>query len=145
MEEESRARSRLQKRQCRTEESLAKEIEQLQDELSKTRLDLEAVQGCFREAVQSRDAHLAAAETQALSLKGHIEVLEGEVKRLNDQMAAREKELAIMYDERLHLELTQQKLRYDRRLQVLPTALCAQWFDDCFVHFSVDGKPSSVL
>jgi chromosome segregation ATPase len=98
------------------------EIKQLQDKLSKTHLDLEASHGCFREAVQSRDAHLAAAETQVLSLKGHIEVLEGEVKRLTDQMAAREKDLTTMYDERLHLELKQQQLRFDRRLQVPPSA-----------------------
>jgi chromosome segregation ATPase len=118
LDEEIRAKSKLFKRQGRQEESLATEVEQLKDELSKTRLDLEASQVGFRDAIQTRDAHLAAAETQAMSLKGHIDVLESDVKRLNDQIVAREKELVATYDERMLLELKQQQLRYDRRLQV---------------------------
>ena len=119
-------KNKLAKRQGRHEEAMAADIEQLQDELSKTRLDLEASQARFREVVQARDAQLAAAETQALSMRGHMDVLEADVKRLTEQMAAREKELVATYDERLHLELKQQQLRYERRLQVrVPAAMCA--------------------
>jgi ribosomal protein L16 Arg81 hydroxylase len=118
LEEESRAKTKLLKRQGRQEECLAAEVEQLQDELAKTRLDLEANQTAFREAVQARDAQLAATEVQAQSAKAQAASLSADVQRLNGQLSTREKELTAAFDDRLHLELKQQQLRYERRLQV---------------------------
>ena len=119
VDELSTANRKLLKRQGRTEEALVQDMEDLKDELAKTRLDLDASHTRFRETVQTRDAQLAAADTQAMSMRGHIEVLEGDLKRLNEQAAAREKELKAAFDDKLSLELKQQQLRYDGRLQMM--------------------------
>jgi hypothetical protein len=128
LDEESRAKAKLMKRQGRHEEAIARDVEQLQDELARTRLDLNASQAHLRDALHSRDAQLAVAETQAVSMRSHCDMLEADVKRLGEQAASREKELAAAYDERLHLEMKQQQLRYERRLQVRQATLAFMCF-----------------
>ena len=71
-----------------------------------------------REAIQQRDVQLVVAESKAAAQRSQIEQQEHEVRRMQEQVATRERELATVHEERLNLELKQQQLRYDRRLQV---------------------------
>ena len=118
LDREARCNARLSKRTGRAEAALAAEAEQAQDELAAARLDLAACEARLREALQSRDAQLAAAEAQTLGLRGRVAALEEETARLEAARGAREKELTAAAEERLHLELREQQLRYERRLQV---------------------------
>lgn len=118
LEEEVRCRTKMTKRQERADEARRNEVSSVQQELHRVRQHACEAEHRDREALQKRDVQLAVAETQAVAQRGQIEQLEEEVRRLGEQMAAREREISATYDERLHLELKQQQLRYDRRLQV---------------------------
>lgn len=113
-----RSRTKMTKRQERADEARRNEVAVVQQELHRVRQHASESEQRAREALQKRDVQLAVAETQAVAQRGQIEQLEEEVRRLGEQMAAREREISATYDERLHLELKQQQLRYDRRLQV---------------------------
>lgn len=108
----------MAKRQERADHARRNEVAMGQQELNRIRENATEAEQRAREAMQKRDVQLAVAETQAVALRGQIEQLEAEVRRLGEQMAGREKEISTAYEERLHLELKQQQLRYDRRMQV---------------------------
>lgn len=118
LDEEVRSRTKMAKRQERADHARRNEVAMGQQELNRIRENATEAEQRAREAMQKRDVQLAVAETQAVALRGQIEQLEAEVRRLGEQMAGREKEISTAYEERLHLELKQQQLRYDRRMQV---------------------------
>ena len=118
LEEETRAKNKLLKRQGKHEDCAAAEAEHLHAQLAHAHSELHAAESRAREAAQAMDSQQAAAAVQEKSLQSHIQVLEADVRRLTEQAQARERELTATYDDRLHLELKQQQLRYERRLQV---------------------------
>lgn len=113
-----RSKTKIAKRQERADVARRNEVATVQQELHRIREHAAEAEQRAREALQKRDVQLAVAETQAVAQKGQIEQLEAEVRRLGEQSAGREKDISTAYEERLHLELKQQQLRYDRRLQV---------------------------
>jgi chromosome segregation ATPase len=118
LDDELRVRAKLSKRLERTDGARRMETMQLREELSRLREGAAEAEARHREAIQHRDVQLAVADSKAAALRSQVEQLEGDVRRMGDQLSTREKELAAMYEERLHLELKQQQLRYDRRLHV---------------------------
>lgn len=118
LDEERRTRTKLAKRLERVETARRQETKQLRDELECLRQAAAEAEAGHREAVQQRDVQLVVAESKAAAQRSQLEQQEQEVRRMQEQVATRERELATVHDERLNLELKQQQLRYDRRLQV---------------------------
>lgn len=118
LEEERRAKLKAEKRLERLETARKQETKQLRHELACLRQAAVEADAGHREAVQQRDVQLVVAESKATAQRSQIEQQEQEVRRMQEQVAIRERELATVHEERLNLELKQQQLRYDRRLQV---------------------------
>lgn len=53
-----------------------------------------------------------------MALRSQLTQLETDKKQSTENILAKEKALEKAFDERLHIELRQQQLRYDRRLSV---------------------------
>lgn len=118
LDEERRTCTKLAKRLERVETARRKETTQLRDELARVREAAAEAEAGHREAVQQRDVQLVVAESKAAAQRSQLEQQEQEVRRMQEQVATRERELSTVHEERLNLELKQQQLRYDRRLQV---------------------------
>lgn len=118
LDEERRTRTKLAKRLERVETARRQETKQLRDELARLRQGAAEAEAGHREAIQQRDVQLVVADSKAAAQRSQVEQQEQEVRRMQEQVATRERELATMHEERLNLELKQQQLRYDRRLQV---------------------------
>jgi hypothetical protein len=131
LDEERRTRTKLAKRLERVETARRQETKQLREELACMRQAVAESEAAHRETVQQRDVQLVVAESKAAAQRSQLEHQEQEVRRMQEQVATRERELAAVHEERLNLELKQQQLRYDRRLQVCCqhrlSLVCTSW------------------
>lgn len=118
LDEERRTRTKIAKRLERVETTRRQETKHLRDELASLRQAAAEAEAGHREAVQQRDVQLVVAESKAAAQRSQLEQQEQELRRMQEQIAVRERELSIVHEERMNLELKQQQLRYDRRLQV---------------------------
>lgn len=118
-EEEARVKARELRRAARAEEAMRGELATANAAIAALRHDAAAAASAAAEAAAAHDARLAAAETSAAALQGAVDAHEAEARRVAEQAAAREKAFAAEHDAKLELELKQQQLRYERRLQEL--------------------------